>query len=315
MGYGVKTTPGNATSMNLINIIQEILLEAGWTKTADTGQWDGVSTLVDTDEYVIWSMPTDGGTLDPVLLKIQPANTASPGAPHINLTIGKESDGSGTLTGTTWTCRNATSAYVSLPAQTVFYAYDNGGVVICSNHAPGYAQGYTQHFILIERKRTTTGAPVNGALGTMVFLSRGGTYEAPATASALYTTDDLLGVSVFNTNTFAKTWGTQSVSSPIADATMYPKSTDGLTTPTQPVMFFGPDGGWYSNLILVVQPSEGGTAMQAVVNGSPRYYRTVQPTGVSLLSPGSSYPITGSSLDTSSYQIPRFNIVPAILNQ
>ena len=311
MGYGVKTTPGSATAMNLINILQEILLEAGWSKTADTGQWGGDTDFGSTDEYVMWAMPTTGG-LDPVLLKIQPANINSKTRAHINLTIGKTSDGSGTLTGTTWP---GGTTHITAPyggaAQTVYYAYDNGGVVICSNPPTGF----TQLFVLIERKRTPSGAPTNGALGTMFY--RGSTHNNVLPD----TTDDvsvgLRGVSVFNTNSFAKTWGTKNVSSPIADSTDYPKSTDGLTAPTQPVMFFGPDGGWYSNLVLVVQPSEGGTSIQAVVNGSPRYYRTVQPNVATIVGSSSnnsnSYPISGNT--STSYTINRNMIVPAILNQ
>lgn len=307
MGFGVKTTTGNATAMKLINIIQEILAEAGWSKTSDTGQWNGVDAFTNVNEYVMWAMPTTGG-LDPVLLKIQPANTTSAPRAQINLTIGNASNGSGTLTGTTWT-GDTWSGAETLSPHTVFYAYDTGGVVICTNPTSG---GQSQLFVLIERKRNAIGTPTNGSIGTMFFQGRGSNTVPPSTTQDV--TVGLLGVSAFNTSSFAKTWGTKSVSSPIADSPNLPKSADGLTAPTQPVMFFGPDGGWYSNLILVVQPSEGGTAMQAIVNGSPRYYRTVSSTvAITTGTTSVSQPISGNTPTGTTTD--RVSFVPAILAQ
>ena len=313
MGYGYKQTSSNATSMEVINILQEILLEAGWTKTSDTGQWDGVSEITSADEYVMWAMPTDGGTLDPVVLKIHPATPSFPTYPTFNLAIGNATDGAGTITGTTWTAPITVTGSSDWLNLVVYYAYDDGGVVICGNKEGDISE----FFILIERKRTPSGAPVNGAIGTMFFQGQGERHYPPNTANQVK--NSFLGVSVFNTNNFTKPWGTQTVSSPIADNPVLPKSSDGLTAPSQPVMFFGHNACWYSNLILVVLPSEGGTAMQAVVNGSPRYYRTVQP---NVLSPGwpysssrpwQAYPISGSGDNGNSNYIKM--IMPAILNQ
>ena len=212
----------------------------GWVQTSDTGQinWTTVAapSVANTAMgYSIFRMNDTLQATKPVFIKVEYGGGASPSWPSMWLTIGTGSDGSGTITGISWTrayiagYSNITS--ISYPS---YFSGDSGRY--CCALFTGNASNYYQIGFSIERTRDSSGTisnvglmvcmfpqPNSGVVPKSQYIPFTGTAPSAYSAINCVTTNATLGISSFG-NTVnlypIKTW-TPGESDPLTNLFMY----------------------------------------------------------------------------------------------
>lgn len=212
----------------------------GWVQTSDTGQinWTTVAAPSGSNTAMGYSIFRMNDTLQatkPVFIKVEYGTSGSVSWPSMWLTIGTGSDGSGTITGISWTRTQIAgwnnSASIAFPS---YFSGDSGRY--CCALFTGEGSNYYQIGFSIERTRDSSGTINNTGLlvCTLPHYNSGAspksqyipfTGTAPSAYSAIncITTNTVIGITASgnNVNLYPiKTW-TPGESDPLTNLFVY----------------------------------------------------------------------------------------------
>lgn len=180
------------------------LASVGLVKTTDTGQIDWATVLKPASSgvksgYEIWRFNDSVQPTQPLFLKIEyGSGGVAQSSISLWFTIGKGSNGSGTLTSTIGSVRNPSAFSPGFGTSGTWYVSSMDGSALCVLAAPTVlTQGNTTMYTL-ERSRTATGSPTG--IGQWISYTTGanGSTMSIAYNSGNYSVATMVGGGVTN---------------------------------------------------------------------------------------------------------------------
>lgn len=252
--------------------IHDGFVECGWVQTADTGQVDLDAMTVPVANntaagFEMWRLDDALHATHPVFVKVEYGRGSTTTIPGTWWTVGKGSDGSGTITGTLLARTQATQTAGSSPELPSYMSGDGSSINIAM--WSGLAFGEGSFFFALERSRSSAGAATGEAVAIVLGASSNQIVRVigyNGTPGASQVAD-----SIFLPVSFPRTINGKSAS---VASTL---SKDGVVAPVLPIPLMAPGvTPWVSNTLVAVHPGDAGTTsviQAATINGATRTYR------------------------------------------
>lgn len=284
-GNCAPTVASNEGFRKWIQFVHDAFANCGLVQTSDTGQIDIASaepgSVANTPAgYEIWRFDDALQSAHPLFIKVEygRGGHASSNVPAVWFTVGRATDGAGTLSGILFPRSQWASAATVIGTATEYPCYASGcgsafALVMwpSAQPLPGTATGW---LFFIERQRSSTGEPQGDAVAI-------GFARHAAGGSGANNLIRVIGYDGSDTSRCAES-DRFLVSFPrringVAWDVGATLSADGVTAPVLPVPFLAPGvTPWVSNAVTAVYPGDAGSTsviQVAEINGEERTYR------------------------------------------
>jgi len=180
----IQTSITDNTALRaFINNYKAGIEAVGLVATSDTGQVDTATVIKPTGSNVVAgftmhrfddALQTASGISTPVFIKTEYGSSNGTSVVGLWITVGSETDGAGTLTGSQVGTRFR-AAFQSQAAQSWSFSGENNRLTV----AGGVSSGYTNNFVLnVERLRDSTGAVSNSGISTLISYAGAASYKS-----------------------------------------------------------------------------------------------------------------------------------------